>query len=374
MHCRSRLVPPATFVLVALLLAAPGSADAAIIWKADFEPGDLSQWNGNVNAVKGPRKNIEFVADPVQEGKTAAKFTIHPDDTFNGSQQRVQVTQNKAATGEGADTFMSWYFFLAADPLIRDNIAYWESNSSYRNMMTWWVAPKAGGGTTINFGTESLGRVMRWSQDMAINKWHQLAVHIHWSVNPQVGAIKMFFDGAMVLDIKVQTKADGNTLFFQAGYHRANVSSMVDSYFVDNFVQADTLAEVLAPPSPGGTDGGASSDGSAGGDSSDGGAGGSGGSAASGSGGSGGSAPGGSGGAGGSVSGSGGSVGGGSGGSITGGGGTSGRDAGGNPPQVEGGAPACAVGPSGAPTECGFAVMIALVGAALLIRRRARRE
>jgi hypothetical protein len=250
----------------ALVLAAvstwSGAVRAAVIWKADFETGDLTQWNGTTNGSKGARKNIEFVADPVQQGKTAAKFTIHPDDTFGGGQQRVQVTRNQARTGEGQDTFMSWYVLVPADPLIRDNIAYWESNSSYQNMMTWWVAPKgaAGGGTTINYGTGALGRNKQWTADITLNKWHQLAVHIHWSVNAQMGSVQLYFDGAMVVDVKVQTKADGNSLFFQAGYHRASVSPLIDSIYIDNFVEADNLAEILAPPTGETGDGGVVAD------------------------------------------------------------------------------------------------------------------
>ena len=165
---------------LAAVLFASSTARAAVTWKADFETGDLSQFQGNVNATNGARKNIEFVSDPVEEGKLAGKFTIHADDLFSTTQMRVQITHNGSPTGEGQDVFMSWYFRLPADPLVRDNIAYWESNASYHNMMTWWVTPKMGGGTTFDFGTGNLGSTKHiYSGDITINQWHQIASHIH---------------------------------------------------------------------------------------------------------------------------------------------------------------------------------------------------
>ena len=97
---------------------------------------------------------------------------------------RVQITHNGSPTGEGQDVFMSWYFRLPAEPLVRDNIAYWESNANYHNMMTWWVTPKVGGGTTFDFGTGNPGSTKHiYSGDITINQWHQVASHIHWSTN-----------------------------------------------------------------------------------------------------------------------------------------------------------------------------------------------
>src|SRR5712671_6259855 len=157
MKSTPRFGASAPLLLFAGIVCQSRAARAAVTWRADFETGNLSQFSGNVNATNGTRRNIEIVADPVQQGQSAGKFTIHADDTFAATQMRVQVTRNGSRTGEGQDVFMSWYFLIAADPMIRDNIAYWETSGSNRNMMTWWIAPKAGGGTTFDFGTGSLG-------------------------------------------------------------------------------------------------------------------------------------------------------------------------------------------------------------------------
>lgn len=359
-------------LLFAGALASAGTAAAAVTWRADFETGSISQFMGNVNAMKGTRRNIEIVTDPVQQGMSAGKFTIHEDDTFAGTQMRVQVTRSGSPTGEGADVFMSFYFQVMADPMVRANIAYWETTGSNRNMMTWWLAPKAGGGTLLNFGTGNLGSTKQLlNMEVAVGKWHQIAYHVHWSTNAQTGNIEMWLDGTQVVNEKAMTKPDGNSLFFQAGIHRASRSPLIDTVFFDNFLEGTSVADLaLATPVPG-TDGGASADAAApadaGADSSSAGTGGSSGSGGiSGSGGSGGSGTGGSSGSGGSSGGSGGS-----GGTTIPGTGTGGQAGAGVP--VEGGASICSVGTGGAPTTP-LAALTLLLGAVALSRRRGPRR
>jgi hypothetical protein len=234
---------------IAVALTTEGRALAEVVWKADFETNDISQFVGTMNATKDARKNIEIVTAPKQQGKYAAKMTIHPDDTFKARQMRVQFTHRPQRTEEGQDLFMSFYLRMDEAPLVRDNFAYWESDTSWKNVMTWWVAPKSadnpGGGTTINFGTGNLGPNQHWTADFSLKKWHQMVMHIHWSPDPQVGSIKLWFDGKVVVDIKAVTKPDKNPMFFQPGIHRADRSEAVDTIYFDNFIEADALADVM---------------------------------------------------------------------------------------------------------------------------------
>ena len=235
-------------------------------WKADFETGNLSQFMGSVNATKGTRKNIEFVPDPVQEGKLAGKFTIHEDDTFSSTQMRVQVDRIGARTGEGQDVFSSFYFLVAADPMERANIAYWETSGSNHNMMTWYLTAKTGGGTQLNFGTGNLGNGKHlFTGDVAVGQWHQIAFHIHWSQSA-AGEIVFWLDGTQVVDEKAANKPDANPLTYQVGIHRGSRSALIDTVYFDNFLEGDAMGDImLSPAKPGGVDGGGATD-SGGGD------------------------------------------------------------------------------------------------------------
>jgi hypothetical protein len=79
-------------IVSAGLFCVIGSASAKIIFKADFETGDLSEWNQTgIRGQNATPRNIQVVTDIVQQGKYAGKFTIHEDDVFNAQQLRVQI-------------------------------------------------------------------------------------------------------------------------------------------------------------------------------------------------------------------------------------------------------------------------------------------
>ena len=238
-------------LLLALCSTAITPASAEILFKADFETGDLSQWSktGTSGQNATPR-NIQVVADIVQEGKYAGKFTIHEDDVFNAQQLRVQVGGPKVTVDEGSDTYMSFYIYMAEPPQDRDNFFYWEGTPppKWDNVMTWWVEPnaRAVGGTLISYGTGNLGRNgTEWQTDFTIGKWHQLAMHIHWSEDKDKGNTRLWFDGVLVLDKKLKTKGPEAVYFCQPGIHRSPHRSSVDTIYFDNFILADTLEEVV---------------------------------------------------------------------------------------------------------------------------------
>jgi hypothetical protein len=234
-------------LLTFLLLTA--QAPAKILFQAGFESGDLSEWaNTGTRGQNATPRNVQLVTGIVKEGKYAAKFTIHPDDVFNPRQLRVQIGGPRITVDEGSDTYLSFYLYMADPPQDRDNFFYWEGNPPprYNNVMTWWVEPKAGGGTLIKYGTGNLGRNgTEWEADFSTGQWHHLTMHIHWSEDPAKGNTRLWFDGKLVLDRKLKTKGPESVYFCQPGIHRSPHASSVDSIYFDSFILADTLEEVL---------------------------------------------------------------------------------------------------------------------------------
>ncbi|HVR61682.1 MAG TPA: heparin lyase I family protein, partial [Polyangia bacterium] len=185
-------------------------------------------------------------------------------------QDRVDIQHQSTLTAEGKDTWVSGHYMMPADAGMRNEFAFWESNGSSQNVMDFWVEPKAGGGTTINFGVGFLGATKIWTADFTIGRWHQVAIHVHWSVNAQLGSVDVWYDGQQVVTAyKAKTKADGNSLFYQNGLHRRRPDNFVDTIYFDDFVEADSFAEarIAAPVQPG-EDGGAAG-GAGGGDGAD---------------------------------------------------------------------------------------------------------
>jgi hypothetical protein len=183
---------------------------------------------------------------------------VHPEDTFTFGQNRVDIQHQSTLTAEGADSWLSGYFFLPEDAKVRNEIGFYESNESFQNVMDFWVEPKQGGGTSLVFGVGFLGDTVLWTGDFTAGVWHQIAIHVHWSTNEQMGSVDFWLDGVQVVTGEsAKTKADGNTLFFQTGLHRVEVGQFTETIYIDNFIEADTLADaqIMAPMAAGGAGG-----------------------------------------------------------------------------------------------------------------------
>jgi hypothetical protein len=289
-----RFLPGLLLPLVGL--CAPAPASAAVVWTATFESGDLSEWMPGINPTKGDRKNVEVLMEKAYTGMYAGKVSVHPDDTFGQyNQNRVDIQHQSTLTNEGDEMWLSGHYLMPEDAKVRNQIGFFESNTSFQNVMDFWVEPKQGGGTTINFGVGFLGETKLWTGDFTINQWHQIAIHVLWSTDAAQGTVDVWFDGMQVVTgHKRKTKADNNTLFYQTGLHRRDPAEFTDTIYFDDFIEADTMVEakIAAPMMPGGGGmggtGGASGGGGSGGASA-----GSGGSAAPATGGAPGGAPGG---------------------------------------------------------------------------------
>lgn len=222
-----------------------------ILFKADFETGDLSQWSTTgVQSRNATPRNVQVVTDIVREGKYSGKFTIHESDVYNEQQLRVQVGGPKVTVEEGSDTYMSFWLYMAVAPNDRDNFFYWEGTPppKWNNVMTWWVEPSGSDSTKIKYGTGNLGRNgTHWEADFVIGKWHHLAMHIHWSEDAEKGNTRLWFDGKLVLDKKLKTKGLESVYFCQPGIHRSPHRPSSDTIYFDDFILADTLEEVLQP-------------------------------------------------------------------------------------------------------------------------------
>jgi MYXO-CTERM domain-containing protein len=262
-------------LLAATALTTP--ARATVVWTATLEKGDLSEWGSGPNPTKTlpdgtVRKNVEVVGEQVYGGKFACKITVHPDDTFGQyNQDRVDIKHDSTLTGEGKDSYLSGYYYLPEDAKTRNEIAFYETKGTSRNWMDLWVEPKTGGGTTVKFGIESngaiLGSVLVWTGDWTAKRWHQFAIHVHWSTDPQQGLVDLWFDGQQVVTgYKHKTKFDGNDMFYETGLHRVLPKAFVETIYFDDFIEADTLAEIkiAVPMEGGGSDGGTTTPGSGG--------------------------------------------------------------------------------------------------------------
>src|SRR3954447_11768298 len=101
-------------ILLSVALFWLNAATAEILFKADFETGDFSQFSGKSKNIRPG--HIEVVTDTVHSGKYAGRFTIQEDNVFNERQLRVQVNGPRVTVEEGSDTFASFYMYMKEPP------------------------------------------------------------------------------------------------------------------------------------------------------------------------------------------------------------------------------------------------------------------
>lgn len=253
---------PLTLLLL-VLSAAP--AQATVLWEGDFETGDVSQWNSSIALETNGRKNLVFVTDSVANGTQAAKITLMDDIIFQPYEQsRVEVKHVGLHTENGEDSYFAWSFMVPGDAEIRSNIGYWESTPTSKNTMTFHIEPsKSGAGTDVVFGTGDLGQTERWRTKLALNVWHRMAIHNHWSQSDTDGRVNVWYDGVQVVTGATAVKRDSNKCFFQMGLHRSDPSPPIQVIYIDAAMEADSQADILAPLPPLGGSGGSGGGGGA---------------------------------------------------------------------------------------------------------------
>jgi hypothetical protein len=250
-----QVICPALLAVSCVVCA--GEARAAVLWKGDFETGDLSQWDTSTAVKTGDRDNLVFESDTVADGTKAAKITLRDDIIFEPyNQSRVEVKHIGLHTKNGEDSYFAWSFMIPKDAEIRSNIGYWESLPSSKNTMTFYIEPAGGGGTNLKFGTGDLGQTLRWTVKLELNHWHRIAIHNHWSQSETDGKVDVWYDGMPVVTGAAVAKRNSDDLFFQMGLHRSDPSPPVQDIYIDAALEADSQADILlALPDPSGTGG-----------------------------------------------------------------------------------------------------------------------
>jgi hypothetical protein len=226
--------------LLALALIVP-SACAETIWKGDFETGGLDAWKGGAAIAK----YAMVVADPVREGRHALRI-----DGSNAARRRdhdrieLQHQPRHPGTAEGTERYFGWSFYLPAKLTPgHHSLGYFETRNSWTRLMAFEAK-----GEDIQFSTR-VPYALRWvgKGRLTTGRWHDIAVRVIWSRDPEKGLVEVWFDGERVVDpAKTATLRDENEAFLQVGLFR-ETHPVPETLFIDHIVEATTLAEVMPP-------------------------------------------------------------------------------------------------------------------------------
>lgn len=235
-----------------LLVAALGlarSASAEVIWRGDFETGNLRQWSSTLFG-----RHITVVTSPVRQGRYAARVELHDEDRWSNGLRRVELSYNPPRTGfQNSEHYYAWSIMQSPDlPLSQDHtnqIAYWESHTIYRQVMAFTVSRNR-----VSFNAwlrkpdgRAAGQLYRG--DFSPGRWHDFVLHVKWSPDPNVGFVALWHNGVKVVEkTQVQTMHEQDGVIYHSFLHlgllHGNFDTTPEAVFVDGAIDATTFADV----------------------------------------------------------------------------------------------------------------------------------
>jgi hypothetical protein len=200
-------------LLIAAALILPLGAQGGVVWKADFENADLSEWSSYVLHPE----SWSFSPTPTpRSGQHCARVDLTNSDPYNGG-ERVEVIYPPPAAGfEGSELYYAFSTQLtSASPILTEDhaIAFFESAGPvYGSILTFHII----NGNTVRLSTQTQDGSWndRWDGPISYDVWHDFVLHVKWSLDPSVGFVHLFMDGREVLpktSVRTMYSTDGAT-------------------------------------------------------------------------------------------------------------------------------------------------------------------
>jgi hypothetical protein len=218
----------------------------AELMRADFETGDLRQWDGEQRVADD---RIQVVRDPVDQGEFSGRFEVRDGDNPIGFGDRAEV-QLATDEGEGDDRWYAWSTMF--DPTFPDSDAWqvvtqWHSSSDGPPPLAFYVENEEYTLQTNPYDPDGdvSAPVAHWSAPLNRGTWRHIRLHVVWSADPERGLIELWVDGERATPpISTQTLRPGEGVYFKQGYYRRSGEPQTGIVYHDAFRMSEA-----APPS-----------------------------------------------------------------------------------------------------------------------------
>ena len=224
--------------LMAATLASP-LAHARILWRGDFETGDVSQWSEE-QSVAFDRLKIK--ANPVREGKYALEVTVKPGDNpirASGNRNELVYSDDRPA---GEERVYAWSTMWPSD---YTSAPTWQ-------LFTQWHHDTGGGSPPVEFYVNGETVYLRisgevvWTTPLERGRWHDFVFRVKWATD---GWVELSYDGVPVLArMKAKTLYPGQGVYLKQGLYRSASVRKVQRIFHDGMIVATSLDDVKPAP------------------------------------------------------------------------------------------------------------------------------
>jgi len=197
----------------------------------DFEDNVKSPFKGWSYLLNS--QGIKILPHPNSPDNHAALIEIRGSKDYLWNNRhalnRVELQQKPKSTLSGENTTVSWQFML---PQLFSNdihqIAYWESNKSYRQSLRLQLQENR-----LSLVSSIAGKELWFTENIKPKQWYQLALTVNWSV--ENGNIRLSIDGKNVTNVTAQTLISlDESMFFQLGILRQK-TDLIEQIWLDNF-------------------------------------------------------------------------------------------------------------------------------------------
>jgi len=219
------------FVMLLLISVHCLAVNNENVWRDNFDSATLSGWDYHLNPT-----GILLIKDPKNNDEYAASFTLSNKETWPNGHTRVELKHNILNSKENAETSFSLMFMTPSLFNHSNNIAYWESNNTYRQAFAFAVEPNNQHNELV-FSTNFPKKKEMIRIPFNINEWHSLNLQIVWSEDPNQGRISLYYNDKKLIDnLHIQTKSDHNDMFIQMGLHRTSAKKEIDHILMKNVI------------------------------------------------------------------------------------------------------------------------------------------
>lgn len=228
--------------LCCLLLFLAPEAFAKVVWRGDFETGNLSQYT-RTQSVSPER--LQVVQSPSRQGTWALKATVRQGDDpigASGNRNELLYLSNEPS---GSEYYYKWSTRFAPN---YPSAKTWQLFAQWHHYGCCGSPPVQ---FVVNGETMSLSSVGTtvWNAPLVRDQWLDFVFHVKWSANANEGFIEMWLNGKLVVPKRfVATQFPGEVNYLKVGLYRNSTIAQEGVVYHDGWMQATTLEDVMPAP------------------------------------------------------------------------------------------------------------------------------
>ena len=224
---------------------APPQAGSRVIWRGDFESGDLEQW-GTAQRVADDR--IQVVRSPTRQGSSAARFEVREGDNVGDGAPRAELAllnRRDACCREGDERWYRWQTMFdrsfPTDPGLFIDFVQFKKDGEGSGPVTFMVWGEQ---------MEMRANGTHWKAPLRRGQWEDFVFHVKWSPDPTVGFVELWRNGRLELPRKYMLTMDRDAAgkaipaYIKQGLYRSEDFTQTGVVFQDGMVAGTTARAV----------------------------------------------------------------------------------------------------------------------------------